>query len=201
MVSICCHRSPLVRTDKRKLNINTEKGVIMKINPMNFVSFNAKVGREAKISTDYNTGKTTITNKGTLDCMDTYDNEIVRLKKLQNAAYRLDSFMRSKEVEELAQQLPEEGILNMRLSYNDYFSRTEENPYGYLGIHYEEPRDNLGCKIARANDIELRDANYVARDYESCNPIDKNGTIDEQHILGWMQKLVNLFDSDCKIDK
>ena len=173
----------------------------MNISPMNSISFGATIGREARIRKDWNEDKFNVTNKSTIACMDTYDEQVKKLMDQKNAAYRLDCFMSSNEVDALLKQLPEEGIVDLRLSYQEN-SRDPEDRFGHLSVSYREPGDDIACKIARENEgIELRDANYLARDYNICRPVDEDGNVNKQQILDWMTSLVNFFNSGCKIDK
>ena len=144
----------------------------MNIQRVNTPSFGARVVREQYLDWDLSSKKGEPIYRETFmsDVLQTYDDEISKLKRQREKAKELDEFMHSQEVALVLGELPQGDVLNLNLSYD---RDNEQN----LSLEYKSDKMS----------------NDEYKKYGRINPLDKNGKIDAVGIANWLTMLYHHF--------
>lgn len=142
----------------------------MKIQPLNNINFLAKIKREKL----YDTKTCNVISNPTMeDVLKEYDDAINNIQMQKQKAINLDVFMRSDDVKELTDDLPQDDLIVINERYGDGI-----RPMEYT-LEYR-PNDNTGIDAMRSSDVSR-----FCRAYKTAD----SSFLEEDKIIDWLKKL------------
>lgn len=158
----------------------------MNLNSINSTPFTATIIRQTHPVRNHKDGKVMQVESTEKQFLDSFDSQIRKIQEAKTKAIELDTFMRSEEVAELIEQLPENDTIEVAANFClDSLEDEKEikigNPYLLYG---ESSIRKAAPNLSYDDAIEL-----------SCIEVqNKNGSFDKEQILNWLQKLVKVFN-------